>query len=689
MIQTSVHQRNSRRALLVVLAGAVAMAASTTSAFCQTIEPQNGGAQKPALSVSPIAGQKEVSVTINLPDFNGGVIYCESGSKPLTQAAAKAAAKSPVNVPCGGKLVAGQRVRVWLEDSNNTQVALADEVVAGGGAAAAPGQKGPSWDFAVEAHDGDKTVKVTILGTAPALQPSDAINGSIGNQVITGHGSDFKSGIFVTTVDPAPKQGDPISVTLNGTTWSGLVGPATAQISVAFAPDPKETQLSVSGFLDGDPTALANVKGVFVEVLNGTDLVQGPLDGGYDNVTYGFKATTTALAEGQSVHVHVCGSSAGVTTTGSTTANGTDITNVPATDMASITKGWTASGGSIPAGATITDIDTAKQTITVSKPAKSAADKVSLQLGPPGEQSCNQPTGAKTALVEINAHSDPITVTSLYDLGRAKVYFSVGAELQGSSGSLGNAAGFFAADIDENWFTWNRRKDALCFSALDSVSYIGQATRRSGTQECGKFQRRLLVNTYVEGQLTQIPTTSNSSSTSAGATASTPASSSLGSLTSAKGGYVEGGIYVPVLFGRMQWRYRGQSYAFFGAPLAKYAFLVPGGTAVGAASNFSVYRAYAAGFRLGHYQLPDDFSRHQPRLQSYLDITGGRWENFRESNGTRAVRLDVTGCFLIPFTPLSVGFDSNTGPGGAYFVLFAGMRLDVTSILNKVLPSTK
>jgi hypothetical protein len=52
------------------------------------------------------------------------------------------------------------------------------------------------------------------------------------------------------------------------------------------------------------------------------------------------------------------------------------------------------------------------------------------------------------------------------------------------------------------------------------------------------------------------------------------------------------------------------------------------------------------------------------------------------------VRLDVNGRYKIPFTILYIGFDANLGPGGSDFRLFAGTRVDVSSILGKLLPST-
>jgi hypothetical protein len=151
---------------------------------------------------------------------------------------------------------------------------------------------------------------------------------------------------------------------------------------------------------------------------------------------------------------------------------------------------------------------------------------------------------------------------------------------------------------------------------------------------------------------------------------------------------VEGGVYTPFVLPSTQWHFRGQANAFFIATMAKYVFLDPDSTPAGATTAFNVYRAYAGGFRLGHFRLPAHFNQEAPELLSYLDVTAGRWENYRESNGTRGARLDVTGRYKIPFTILYIGFDANVGPGGSDFRLFAGTRVDVSSILGRLLPST-
>jgi len=505
-------------------------------------------------------------------------------------------------------------------------------------------------------------------------------------------------------------------------------GPVAGEIRVAFTPDPKDTQTAIGGYLTGDSATLARIQSVYVEVLNGSDdvdkdadIVQGPTDAKYSASTYSFAVSSLkALAEGQTVHVHVCGSSAymGTTASGSPT-----ITSIPST--ASLQAGWPVFGTGIPTRAIIVSVDTRTQ-ITISMTA-TAAGMVQLQFGDraPVEQSCAEAgpqsaaggNAATPGAIEIVPVNPSIDVVGLYDLGRLKTYFSAGAEFRGSNGSLGSPSGFFAVDIDQNWLTTGPDTSPTCFSASDSASFRNQVTAPlqakadqkakgqskppAGPAACGAHPFRFLVNTHVDAELTQIPLTSNlpnvtaiqaaapavrASAVTAGGTP--PSASSALAISTAKGATVEGGVYTPFLLPSMQWHFRGQTNTFFIAPLAKYAFLEPDSTPAGVITRLNVYRAYAGGFRLGHFRLPAHFHKQGPDLLSYLDVTGGKWENYRESNGTRGARLDVTGRYKIPYTLLYIGFDANVGPGGSDFRLFAGTRVDGSSILGKLLSST-
>lgn len=678
------------------------------------IAQQNAGAQ--TLSFTSKAGDKYVSIT-SLPPGVTGEIYCQiNGGTPGKQAIQSASdRKPPFKLACGGKLEPGAAVQVYLMDRNNIQKASAPMVVS------SDARKGPLWGVSVTANGGDKAVKVTTTGTPPAtMKPADIhiLIGPAPGTDVTAAGAigPDANGTFTVPLNPAVtvKNGDQITLNVLGTTWTGVAGSTrtvessaagAAKISVTFTPAPKDTQTAIGGTLGGDNATLAQVQAVYVEVLNGTgsgaDVVQGPVDGKYSPSTYSFNATNLkALAEGQSVHVHVCGSPPpAVSFTGDLTKGQPAIANISST--ASLKPGGAVTGTNVPSGATIVSVDSATQ-ITISQNAADSGAKVALQFAA-GGSSCAQAgpqgttgaSGAKAALVEIVAKDAAQEVTSLYDLGRLKTYFSAGAEFQASNGSLGGTSGFFDVEIDQNWVSTGPDRAPRCFSKGDSAAYKSQ---NGDTGDCGSHPFRFLVNTYTDAELTQIPLTSNSPQPAAPAAGSGSASAATSTSTStstsgtfdisaAKGAYVEGGIYTPLLFPSMQWIFRGQANGFFIAPLAKYIFLDPDSPPAGATTGFNVYRAYGGGFRLGHFQLPAHFRKQGPELLSFLDVTAGRWENYREPNGTRGARLDVTGRYKIPYTLLYIGFDANAGPGGSDFRLFVGTRVDVASILGKLLPS--
>jgi hypothetical protein len=532
------------------------------------------------------------------------------------------------------------------------------------------------------------------------------------------------------------------------------------KINVKFNPNPKDTQTTVTGTLSGDIARLSSVQAVYVEVVNGSngdsdvDVVQGPLDAKYSPSTYSFTVTNLKpLAEGQAVHVHVCGAPVPESFTGSTTKDSPIITNLSGSAVPSLMliRGGGISGADIPQGATIVSVDSATQITISQKAAKDGTSSV-LQFthGPScsqaGPQNAANGNSAKAALVEIPATGGAIEVISLYDLGRLKTYFSIGAEFQGNNGSLGTTSGFAAMNLDANWLTTGSDMKPFCPAQGDSPAFRGMLReineRRSVVRklrvnppdksappkrsadvspentvesrkmqlpfqpkECDGRETRILINSYAEAELTQIPLTSSSQSSGGTNPGSTPTaiaepraattqatgsgsnSSSL-DVSKAKGAYVELGTYLPILPAAAQWTWRGQDNAFFVAPMAKYIFLEPNTTPNGATTSFNAYRAYAGGVRLGHFRLPSHFYKQNPELLSYVDFTFGKWENFREASGTRGVRFDAKGRYKIPYTILYVGFEANVGPGGSDYRMFAGTRLDISSVLGKLLPTT-
>lgn len=446
---------------------------------------------------------------------------------------------------------------------------------------------------------------------------------------------------------------------------------AGAPLTVSFSPEPQDTKNTVQGYLSGDPAALALVKAVYVEVLEGDQSVETD-SAGYTSPNNSFSATTKSrLIEGQAVYVHVC--MAGPSFKGSITSGMARIAGVSVAESSpSPAAGDTVFGQGIPANAKITDVSADGATITINANAAATATGVALQfVSSEYPNACIEETQTAGNLVEMDANSATVMVSSAYDLGRVKAYFSTGAEFKATGGALGSPAGFFGVNVDYNWLKFGPDRGPACFSKRDSPAFVHLASPAEGGKSCGKQPRYILVSSYFEGDLTQIPFSSGTTALN---------------ISSAQGEFLEGGIYAPIIPGKAQWRWRGQANGFFFSPLAKYTLLAPGGANL--STGFNAYRAYSGGFRLGHFRMPAHLDRHSPELLSYLDVTVGRWENFREMNGARGVRVDATGKYKIPYTVFYVGFEVNAGPGGSEYQTFVGTRIDPSSILGKILPST-
>lgn len=662
------------------------------------------------LTFTPNAGRKDISVEI--AGFSGaGTLYCQIGDRQPVPTAldAKNDLKSDLKLPCGGRLARGQMVTVELKDSSDVLVASqSNPVLDSSGKHSAKAQP----QTVSLAADGANAIRLTVFGPKPSDPSKITVYDSRMNNITSGVPTALPDGGFHISLNAAPRLSERVTVMVDGTPHSAAVGSPTdsGKVTVELTPQPKDTQTTITGMLSGQTATLARVQAVYVEVLNGVDgngdVVQGPIDGKYNTATYAFSVTgLKALAEGQTVHVHVCGAPIPVLFKGDLTKDSAVITNIPSTSA--LLAGGGVTGTNIPASATINSVDSASQ-ITISQEASAVATGSDLQFlsGPSCAQAGPQGSGgsstAKAALVEIAADKATAEVTSLYDLGRMKTYFSVGAEFQGTNGALGTTSGYASVNIDENWITTGPDTKAKCFSASDSSTF---RENNGDTHNCGAHPFRFLLNTYVEAELTQIPlTTSTANTTSSGtqgtsqvarAAAAAGGTTTTGStststfdISKAKGAYVEGGVYAPLLLPSMQWSFHGQENAFFFAPIAKYAFLEPDSSPAGSTTSFNTYRAYSSGFRWGHFRLPSHFAKQGPELLSYVDVTWGRWENYREANGSRGTRMDVNGRYKIPYTLLYLGFEANVGPGGSDFRLFAGTRVDVSSIIGKLLPST-
>ena len=109
-----------------------------------------------------------------------------------------------------------------------------------------------------------------------------------------------------------------------------------------------------------------------------------------------------------------------------------------------------------------------------------------------------------------------------------------------------------------------------------------------------------------------------------------------------------------------------------------------------------IYPAHHYGFRVGHFGLDARRKTIAPELFSYLDVTVGRFDNFRRAVKnpkdpdavTIPTRVEFQGRFKIPSTPLSIGFSANMGPGRDDLRIFFGTRFDIGRLLARALPIT-
>ncbi|HXE61968.1 MAG TPA: hypothetical protein VN519_00415 [Bryobacteraceae bacterium] len=332
-----------------------------------------------------------------------------------------------------------------------------------------------------------------------------------------------------------------------------------------------------------------------------------------------------------------------------------------------------------------------------------------------------------------------------YDWGRVHFDVTAGAIWARSNGKFGSADPFLALTGEYNIF--NSQHLRACAARPDFGAYMNRVgfnrdSRYSEAQaealqttlgidpsaillceDTGERNQKAaernippankghwLLNTYFTGRLTQVAlpsdsagdssnSGSNAASTSKAIAHDTSSNSSAGAgsaqtiINSKTGGAVEAGIYIPAYSGSMRWKNNGQDQAIFIAPLFKTGFLLPGdgetipGTA---ADNGDAFLFYAGGIRLGHFLLPSDPSNSAPETLSFLDMTWGRWDNFRMQSITpgetfrRPLRFEATGRLKIPATKAYIGFSVNTGSGPDEFQVFVGTHFDIGQVLAKL-----
>ena len=343
--------------------------------------------------------------------------------------------------------------------------------------------------------------------------------------------------------------------------------------------------------------------------------------------------------------------------------------------------------------------------------------------------------GENTNGAEITSAAAYSNVEQLgYDWGRVRAYFSAGAEwvrndstamtsaanaapttnASTAVGTFGSPSAFLGLNIDYNW--WNSAQLPRCVrltkqeladkslttelnnrqAAMENAAAKAVGFATVGDGKCQSTTKTMfLLNTYFDARLTDIPISQSSNSTSGGSS-NTGSAAGTASTGQFQGGYFEGGAYFPIVPRWAQWQFHGQGNGLFIAPLAKLGFQA-GDVSVSSTDpeKFDVFRFYGFGVKIGHFKLYDKPQSEAPQLLSYLDITGGRWDNFRiYPSGTNEVyrrpwRLDATARFKIPLTPLYVGGEVNVGSGPDDMRIFVGTRIDIGKVVTALIPALK
>jgi hypothetical protein len=295
-------------------------------------------------------------------------------------------------------------------------------------------------------------------------------------------------------------------------------------------------------------------------------------------------------------------------------------------------------------------------------------------------------------------------MSSGYDWGRAKVYFTLGSLFARSNGAFGSPNVFVAANIDYNWLSNNKspKQPSMPVGELNNPVFARARLVATGilpapdsgkTETAVQLKQELhddtkpkfiwLLNTWLEARLTQIPTSNG-----------TP------TIQQFQGGSLEGGLYMPLILPQTQWTFNGEDNALFIAPLAKAGFDTPesnaagSSTTTGSATNTmtavqnDLKHYYGFGFRLGHYKMPVDPTSEAPELLSFLDITGGKWQEYRGTNNNASARLDINGRMKVPGTQFFVGAEVNAGQGPKDIRFTFGTTVDVGKLLGKLIPTT-
>jgi hypothetical protein len=276
-----------------------------------------------------------------------------------------------------------------------------------------------------------------------------------------------------------------------------------------------------------------------------------------------------------------------------------------------------------------------------------------------------------------------------YNLGPTRAYFSAGVVLAQDNNQFQSSAVFLALNVDNMWL------------------------RSSSWATGGVGLRPKQANTFFDARLT----TAAVASCTQNSTATGCVTSSSGLIdtfnASKKSALISGGLYLPY-YGKFDADPDdpNHGYVLFLAPLIKGGFQTlvdsaqsttgaPGGTqtTVTTLNNQTFFHFFGAGARLGLYRIHNENGQNiPPDSLIYLDIVGGKYENFPKTDPTTGAILDhpwrlaMEGRFRIPGVPLlMLGFDSNTRTGnssgssqGDLRFLF-GTSIDIGCVFQKFL----
>jgi hypothetical protein len=430
---------------------------------------------------------------------------------------------------------------------------------------------------------------------------------------------------------------------------------------------PKEGDKSVSGAVTGPQADCKKVNSAQIEVYSGTNHLT-PVDATYDSKKFTFSATlSTALSEDQTIHIHLF----------DTDSNELSA-QIPATVVQSLGYDWGRVKAYFTLGATYE-----RQNGKFGSPDGYAGLNVDYNWFTSGQKLRAPRVGAGDSSTFVHAVMRPYAET--IDIKNLKLASADAAK----SGQ--QAAG--AAVPASQGQTAGAGKPAKGTKAPVCGNIALDGGSGGETTDICKPQTRWMLNTYFEARMTQIPISNGSSS---GATGSTSGTGSTVDVSQFQGAYLEGGVYLPIIPEFVEWTYHGQDNALFVAPLAKLGFQAISnpssntGSTTGQTSSVAsnVSRFFGFGGRIGLFKMPADLKSTGPELVNYIDLTVGKWDNL-VFNGAPHRRFDAAGRFKLPYTPLYIGGEVNVGDGPNDIRVFFGTRVDIGSIIGKLVPSAK